>query len=165
MTYVPFRYVTFKPLTNAHLPLVKEWISSEKAHEKQNSSVCFDVLNDQSDLLISGLIEIDGQKKPLKPYVMYDNEDPCGYFHFYQTTETPNQGAALAIHFNGPLSEDMGKEATFIELFLDNYIYPEYEFCIVDIDTTNTTFINLFHNLGFTIHTRLNDFLIMVKQA
>lgn len=165
MTYVPFRYVTFKPLTSDHLPLVKGWISSEGAHQKQNSSVSFDVIHDQSELLVSGFIEIDGRHKPLKPYVMYDNEDPCGYFHFYQTTETPNQGAALAIHFNGPLSEDMGKEATFIELFLDNYIYPEYEFCIVDIDSSNQVFIDLFKDLGFTIHTRMNDFLIMVKQA
>lgn len=165
MTFAAFRYVTFKLLTRDHLPLVKGWISSEGAHIKQNSSVSFDVIHDQSELLVSGFIEIEGKHKPLKSYVMYDNEDPCGYFHFYQTTDTPNQGAALAIHFNGPLSEDMGKEATFIELFLDNYIYPEYEFCIVDIDSSNQVFIDLFKDLGFTTHTRMHDFLIMIKQA
>ena len=165
MTYVPFRYITFKPLTNDHVPLVKGWVSSPNAYKQQNSSVSFDVIHDQSDLLLSGLIEIDGHQKPLKPYVMYDNQDPCGYLHFYQTTETPNQGAALAIHFTDPLSVDMGKEATFLELFLENYIYPEYEFCIVDIDSSNTAFIDLFENLGFSVHTRMQDFLIMIKQA
>lgn len=164
MTYVPFRYISFRPLVSEHIPVIQQWLKEPGAKDNQNSFVSLDVLEDQEELLLSGFVEIDGHHKPLKPFVIYDNETACGYAHFYQTTEEPNHGAALAIFFKNPLTQDKGKEAAFIELFLENYVYPEYKFCIVDIDSSNQPFIDLFENLGFALHTDMKDFLIMVKQ-
>lgn len=165
MTYVPFRYITFKPLASEHVPILQEWLNCPHSKDNQNSLVSFDMFAEQKELMLNGLVEIDGLKKPLKPFMIYDNDTACGYAHFYQTTETPNDGAALAIFFKNPLTEDKGKEAAFIELFLENYVYPEYKFCIVDIDSSNKPFIDLFENIGFALHTDMKDFLIMVKQS
>ena len=144
--------------------MLLDWIKSPDKKMNQNSQVTFEALETQSELLLTGMIEIDGRHKPLKPFVIFDNEDACGYAHFYQTTEDPNQGAALSIFFTNELTEDKGKEAAFLDLFLENYVYPEYNFCIVDIDSSNQPFIDLFEDLGFSLHTKMSDFLIMVKQ-
>jgi hypothetical protein len=140
MTYLPFRYITFKPLVEEHVPLLSSWLSCPSSKNKQNSDVCLDVIEDQIELLLKGFVDIEGQKKPLKPFMIFDNEKACGYAHFYQTTAEANSGAALAIFFAQPLTEDKGKESAFLELFLENYVYPEYKFCIVDIDSKNKHF-------------------------
>ena len=165
MSYIPFRYITFKPLSQEHVPMVQQWLECPETKVNQNSLVSLDVFQDQQDLLLNGQVDIDGNRKPLKPFMIYDNDIPCGYVHFYQTTEQPNHGAALAIFFKNPLTEDKGKESVFLELFLENYVYPEFKFCIVDIDSCNKPFIDLFEKIGFSLHTDMNDFLIMIKQA
>jgi hypothetical protein len=158
----PVRYVSFKPLDSDHVPIIKKWLNSPDISVNQNSVVSLNVFHEQEDLLLSGVVDIEGNKKPLKPFVIYDNDQAYGYTHFYQTTEEPNEGAALAIFFKEPLTEDKQKESAFIELFLENYVYPEYAFCIVDIDRSNQPFIELFESIGFSLHTEMDDFLIMV---
>jgi hypothetical protein len=165
MSYLPIHYITFKPLTSNHIPVIKEWLSCPEIKANQNSLVSLDVFHHQEELLLNGFVDIEGNKKPLRPFVIYDNTNVCGYTHFYQTTQEPNQGAALAICFTKPLTEDRLKETAYIELFLENYVYPEYKFCIVDIDRSNIPFIELFKNIGFSLHTDMDDFLIMIHHS
>lgn len=165
MENTTIRYLSFKPLTNELGSIVKKWVLSEEAYKNQNSSVCFNFLKDGFELLISGFIEIEGKMKPSKSYVLYDNQTPCGYFHFYQASESFNTIAALSVYFFPSLSEDLNKEMSAIELFLNNYIYPDYKSCIVDIDSSNKVFIDMFQKINFKIHTRMNDFLILIHHS
>jgi hypothetical protein len=165
MTASGFRYVTFKPLHQEHLPLLSSWLEGSLDHSRQNSSVSFEAFEGQKQAFIEGLIDIDGQKRPLKSFVIFDNQIPCGYTHFYQTTEDEKNGCALAVYFHQSLSDDLERESIFLELFLDNFVFEEYKFCIVDIDTQNTAFLDMFKKIGFKVHTDMNDFVILVKSS
>lgn len=164
MTASGFRYVTFKPLDQEHLSLISSWFDDESNKSRQNSHVCFNSFFHQKEDFVTGQIDIEDQKKPIKSFVIFDNQTPCGYTHFYQTTQEEKKGCALAIYFHETFSENLDKEAVFIELFLDNYVFENYEFCIIDIDSTNHTFLELFKKLGFSTHTDFQDFVILIKQ-
>ena len=163
MTASGFRYVTFKPLHEEHFPLIKAWFEDDQNKARQNSLVSFDAFHDQKNAFLEGQIDIEGQKKPIKSFVIFDNHTPCGYTHFYQTTEEEKKGCALAIYFHETLSKELDKETVFLELFLDNYVFEDYEFCIVDIDAQNQTFLDLFKKVGFATHTDFKDFVIVIK--
>lgn len=159
------RFVTFKQLTQEHLPLIHEWLKKEPNERVQNSVFSMEAFEQQVQAILYGTITIEDETRPLKAFVMYENSEPVGYIHYYQTTTSPGQGAAISLIFKEPLSEDLDKESALLELFLDNYLFLEYKFCIVDLDSKNSSFIKLFQNLDFILHADFSDFLLMKKKG
>ena len=56
MSYLPIHYITFKPLTSNHIPVIKEWLSSPELKANQNSLVSLDVFHHQEELLLNGFV-------------------------------------------------------------------------------------------------------------
>lgn len=109
-------------------------------------------------------------EKKLSPYIdgnvrgyLIISEEPLGYIQCYpirlypwenQTLEEKiiARGAGLDLFIGEKKYLGLGLGKDIIACFLDQILWKEYDFCVVDPDVKNTKSIRLFESCGFKAH-------------
>lgn len=106
-------------------------------------------------------------KKPLFGFIAMVNNEPIGYLQYCRVKEFPwpnqdfefeiaNEAAGLDFFIGNPLLIGKGLGYQIINNFLDQIIWPNFQFCIVDPDVGNIASIKLFEKCSFKRHKEID---------
>lgn len=106
--------------------------------------------------------------EPVAGYIVMMDDCPIGYIQYYKINDYP--------WINQNLTEDMIKQAAGIDMFiaeealigkgfggkivsnfLDQFIWPEFQYCLVDPDINNTAAIRCYEKLNFREHITISS--------
>lgn len=150
----------FEPLNQSHFALIHAWFN--KPHVQAFYSLRSWTLEEVQKKLTPYL---QGEK-PMSCFVIFHAQRPIGYIQRYPVKDHPwdNQalpeeivresaGIDLFIGEEDCLGKGLGSE--IIQRFLENYIWPEFRYCLADPDIRNQTSIRLFEKCGFEQHKQI----------
>lgn len=106
------------------------------------------------------------REKQISGFIIYLGDCPIGYIQSCPIKDHPweNQdlseaiiqkaaGFDLFIGEEAYLNQGLGKQ--IIECFLEEHIWPDYQYCIVDPDIRNEASMRLFQKCGFIEHKQI----------
>lgn len=149
--------IQFKPLNEAHFGLMLHWFNSPHVQ------AFYSLKNWTEEEVSNKLMPYLHHEKQLHGYVIYFEQNPIGYMQSYPVNKHPweNQdlpdgivekaaGFDLFIGEKAYLNQDLGKQIVYS--FLEEHIWPHYQYCLVDPDMRNEASIRLFRKCGFREH-------------
>ena len=155
--------IQFKPLHESHFDLMLSWFN--KPHVQAFYSLrtwTYEEVCKKLEPYVRG-------EKQISSFIIYSNEHPIGYIQSYPVKNHPweNQdlsekitqeaaGFDLFIGEETYLNQGLGKQ--IIECFLEEHIWPEYQYCFVDPDVRNEASMRLFQKCGFIEHKQVKSY-------
>lgn len=152
--------IQFKPLNESHFDLILKWFN--KPHVRAFYSLRTWTYEEVCKKLNPDL----RREKQITGLIIDMNESPVGYIQSYPIKNHPweNQnlpeeiieiaaGFDLFIGEETSLNQGLGRQ--IIECFLEEYIWPKYQYCFVDPDIRNTASLRLFQQCGFIEHQQI----------
>lgn len=153
--------IQFKALNDSHFDLMLRWFN--KPHVQAFYSLrtwTYEEVCQKLEPYIRG-------EKQISSFIIYLNDHPIGYIQSYPVKDYPweNQdlseeiiqeaaGFDLFIGEETYLNQGLGKQ--IIECFLEEHIWPDYQYCIVDPDIRNEASMRLFQKCGFIEHKQID---------
>lgn len=153
--------ITFTTLQESHFPLLLKWLESKHVKAWWDKDI------DWNEGLVyeKDQTRIHGNQDPSKPVhgfiILYDNT-PIGYIHYYNThdeqweRELSSVGGALPDSCAGVdlyigelefVSKGIGSKA--LEQFVNERVFPKFEYAFVDPDPANIAAIKAYEKAGF----------------
>lgn len=147
----------FQGLTLDDIPLIHQWFNLPHVQEFYSLRVWSEaeVMKKLQPYIL--------KEKPVYPFLVLNNGVPIAYVQYYCLIDYPwpNQELSNAIIQNGAgmdlflgepklLGKGYGKK--IIQQFLDEKIWPNFSYCVVDPDVENRAAINCYKSLGFETH-------------
>lgn len=166
--------ITFKPLTKSHLDLLLKWL--ETPHVKgwwdQDVQWTMKLIKEKYGHYIKGYkkLKLEGKiiKKLMWAFIIFFEEMPIGYIQYYNVHDFPReQGYDISelptscasvdwyigeVEFTG---KGIGTQA--LSYFLNQHVFPTFEYVFVDPDTASTGAIRVYTKIGFTVIKKVND--------
>lgn len=150
-------HIRFVPLEEVHFSLIHQWFNNP--HVQAFYSLRSWTLEDVAKKLMPHI----RHEKQIHGFIIFVNTIPVGYVqycpvkdHPWEDQELPENiaqeaaGMDLFIGEEKYLGKGLGQE--IVLCFLENYIWPYYQYCIVDPDVRNESSIRLFQKCGFIKH-------------
>lgn len=152
--------IQFKPLNESHFDLMLDWFN--KPHVQ-----AFYSLRTWTDEEVYKKLEpyVRGEEQ-ISSFIIFLSDSPIGYIQSYPLKDHPWEdqdlseeiiqeaaGFDLFIGEEAYLNKGLGKQ--IIECFLEEHIWPSYQYCFVDPDIRNEASLNLFQKCGFTLHQQI----------
>lgn len=169
---------TFRQLALSDIPLMYHWFNL--LHVQQ----FYSLRQWTEDEVLKKLEPYIVGAKPVTGFIILMNDRPIGYIQKYPVRDFPWQdhnfteeivqnaaGIDLFIGEESLIGKGIGHE--LIQSFLEQYIWPVYQYCIVDPDLHNQAAIRCYQRLNFKEHAIVdnNDALVrpvklklMIKQ-
>jgi len=166
--------ITFKPLTKSHLDLLLKWLETPhvKAWWDQDVQWTMKLIKEKYGHYIKGYkkLKLEGKiiKKLMWAFIIFFEEMPIGYIQYYNVHDFPReQGYDISelptscasvdwyigeVEFTG---KGIGTQA--LSYFLNQHVFPTFEYVFVDPDTANTGAIRVYTKIGFTVIKKVND--------
>lgn len=152
--------IHFKPLNESHFDLILRWFNLP--HVQAFYSLRSWTIEEVRNKLMPYL---HGEKQ-IQGYVIYHEKRPIGYIqscpikeHPWDNQDLPDkiiQGSAgfdLFIGEKNCFGKGLGMQ--IVSGFLEGYIWPHYQYCLVDPDIRNEASIRLFRKCGFIEHKQI----------
>jgi len=154
--------ISFKPLSKKHFALIHIWFN--EPHVQSFYSLKTWTIEEVQQKLtpyIQGLGSIEC-------YIIFIDKTPVGYIQSYPVKKHPwdNQKLSEELIRNSAGVDLFIGEKEFIgkgygcqilEVFLKNYIWTHYKYCLVDPDIRNESSIRLFKKCGFRKHQQISS--------
>lgn len=152
--------IHFKPLDESYFGLMLRWFN--KSHVQAFYSLrtwTYEEVCQKLEPYVRGEKQISG-------FIVYLGDCPIGYIQSCPIKDHPweNQdlseeiiqraaGFDLFIGEEAYLNQGLGKQ--IIEHFLEEHIWPKYQYCFVDPDIRNEASMRLFQKCGFIEHKQI----------
>ena len=154
--------ISFKSLSEKHFSFIHTWFNTP--HIQAFYSLKTWTIEEVCQKLtpyIQGIGEI-------KSYVIDFDKIPIGYIQYYPVKKHPWENQDLTqeiiqnsagIDFFIGDKEFIGKGfgIQILNIFLENYIWPHYRYCLADPDIRNEASMRLFKQCGFTEYQKINS--------
>jgi RimJ/RimL family protein N-acetyltransferase len=153
--------IAFTPLQEEHFPVIHSWFNLP--HIQAFYSLKMWTLDEVGKKLTP---YIQG-KGDLKCYIISFDEKPIGYIQCYPvkkhpwdnqdlTKEVIENGAGLDLFIGEKEYVGKGLGSQILDAFLKNYIWPHYQYCLVDPDTRNEASLRFFKKCGFKEYQKIS---------
>ena len=156
--------ITFAPLEEKHFSNLLTWLNQphvSKWYGELNTWTRKDIDDKYRTYIDSYKIE-DGIKKTIYAYIIECDGQPIGYIQYYNAYDFNTEGykvfdslpkslAAIDL-FIGEIScigKGIGPQC--VKLFLTQYVWPHFDYCLVDPDARNAGALKAFERAGFSI--------------
>jgi aminoglycoside 6'-N-acetyltransferase len=175
--------ITFQPLVNSHFPLLLKWLETPhvKAWWDQDMRWTPELIEQKYSNYVHGFkrLKLVDQiiEKPMHAYIVLCDKIPIGYIQYYEKhdfppeqeyeiAELPKNCAAIDWYIGEPSFIGKGIGSKAMSLFLDNYVFPKFDYVFVDPETENIGAIRAYEKAGFREIKRVNDGTIiwMIKE-
>lgn len=175
-----YNKISFEPLTKADFPLlvkwlnenhVRAWYDGDKIWNEQSVEKKYLTYTERYKRLV---IEENTIEKPIYPYIIRIDEVKVGYIQYYDSRSFPHehghdfddlpQNTASLDMYIGEI-DFLGKSLgpKIINLFLKDYVFKNYQYCLVDPDSSNLAAIKAYQKAGFSIISS-NKFTLMLAE-
>lgn len=162
--------VEFEPLREFHFNLLHKWLN--KPHVQAYYSLRAWTLEEVKEKFLP---YVNGEKL-IKGYIVSSSNHPFGYIQSYPLEEYPFEDQDLLISivekaagidlFIGEEKElDKGLGSLIINIFLEKFIWPNYQYCLADPDIRNVASLRLFKRCGFKEHASIHSKDALGNQA
>lgn len=148
----------FRPLSISDIPLMYHWFNLSHVME------FYSLRKWTENEVLEKLKPYISGEKLVSAFIVLMNEDPIGYVQQYKINDYPwpNQtlpeeivnnaaGMDLFIGDESLLGKGIGKQ--MIQEFIENKIWPIFQYCIVDPDIRNINAIKCYEKLNFKEHS------------
>lgn len=145
---------SFRSLDFMDVPLVHRWFNLPHVQR-------FYSLRQWTEQEVVGKLEpyITG-KQPVTGFIAMMNDIPIGYVQKYKVSDYPwptldlpgqiaSNAAGMDLFIGDETLIGMGVGGKLIRSFLDEHIWPYFQYCIVDPDINNVAAIRCYENLHF----------------
>jgi aminoglycoside phosphotransferase (APT) family kinase protein/RimJ/RimL family protein N-acetyltransferase len=152
---------SFRPLNLSDIPLICRWFNLPHVMK------FYSLRKWTEDEVLKKLKPYISGEQSVSGFIVLMNEKPIGYAQQYKVSDYPwpNQNLPIEI-VSRAASMDLfiGDESLFgkgigqqiIQEFIENKIWPIFQYCIVDPDIRNNVAIKCYENLNFKEHAIIN---------
>lgn len=160
----PTTHFTFRPLSmsDADVELSYRWLNMphiQKAYSRPSSVIA---KSEALEYLKQHL------EKPMSGFTVLADDVPVGYIGFYAVKECPwpeqdlpekmvSQVAGMDLFIGEADKLGKGLGQSIILQFLQEKIWPAFDYCMVDPITNNKAAIHCFEKIGFKKHKLVHD--------
>lgn len=158
--------IFFKPLQNAHFPLLLKWLESlhVKAWWDQDVHWASELIEKKYTSYVQGfkrlVLENRVIKKPIHAFIIHSDEKAVGYIQYYNAYDFPReQGyeieglptslASLDVFIGESEWIHQGLGPIMIDAFFREQVLTHFDACFVDPDPANTYAILAYEKAGF----------------
>lgn len=154
--------ITFEPLKEQHFKLLKKWLNTQHVARwwNENERWTLAAVRKKYDSYIKGYKVQDASKKPLSAFIVKCGLWPIGYIQFYNAYDFPRTPAlehlpvnlaALDFYIGEPSYLKRGLSTPVLKQFLETWVWPRFDACLVDPDNDNILAIQAYRRAGFEI--------------
>ena len=149
--------IDFRAITFADIALMLRWFNTPHVQE------FYSLRPWTEDEVLAQLTPYISGDKPVSGFIVLLDENPIGYVQSYKVSDYPwpNQnlpegivktaaGMDLFIGEKDFFGKGLGQR--IIQTFIETYVYPQYQYCIVDPDIRNVPAIRCYEKLKFKEH-------------
>lgn len=153
---------TFRQLALSNVPLMHHWFNLQ--HVQQ----FYSLRQWTEDEVLKNLEPYIVGTQPVNGFIILMNQTPIGYIQKYSVRDFPWQdhnfteeiinnavGIDLFIGDESLIGKGIGHK--LIQLFLEQHIWPDYQYCIVDPDVDNNAAIRCYQKLNFKEHAVIDS--------
>lgn len=172
--------IAFKPLVSDHLLLLHRWMQQPHVSQWWGEGRPWSLsdIENKYKTYLSGYKVIHGEKKGVSAFIITFQEHPVGFIQIYNASDFPHSfdlnslstdrsPSLAALDFYIGESDFLGKGlgADSLKAFLLDYVFHQYESCLVDPDKNNKQAIKTYAKAGFsTLHENDNTILMIAKK-
>jgi aminoglycoside 6'-N-acetyltransferase len=132
--------INFEPLRREHFALLLKWLNSPEVQEFWDKGTVWTQksVEEKYCSYVEGYKLVDGTEKPINAFIIQLDGKPIGYIQYYpiEYNRIPSLKVAGLDIFLGE-DRGMGIGPAAIENFLQAFIAPTYDGCLVDPDMAN----------------------------
>lgn len=150
----------FEPLNKIHFSFIHDW------YNKPHVQAFYSLRDWTSEEVQKKLTPYLNDENPMNCFVVYHSGQPIGYIQSYPLKDYPweNQDLPKIIEENAAgidffIADEnyLGKGIGFqiINNFLEQFIWPFYQYCMADPDIRNDASIRLLKKCGFIEHKKI----------
>ncbi len=168
--------ITFEKLRSTHFALLLKWLETPhvKAWWDQDINWTMELIEEKYSPYVAGYKLDDGASKRLQAYIICVDQTPVGYIQLYnaydfpRNTPLPTVLPASLVAFDIFIGEsdyvNKGIGSNALQLFLDQYATPNFEYTFADPEIDNIAAIKAYTKAGFKIADTVNDEVIMLRK-
>ena len=153
--------ISFKPLATTDFENLLKWLQQPHVKKWWDTDVNYtpELIQEKYGSYVDGYKKIGSERKPIHAFIIYFDDAPIGYIQYYNAYDFPRDGYQLnnlpkslaAIDFfigdKNYLGKNIGSKS--LELFLDSHVFTEFDYALVDPDSSNLAAIKTYENAGF----------------
>ncbi len=153
---------TFKPLSFADMSLMYQWFNLPHVQK------FYSLRQWTEDQVLEKLKTYLTGDKPVSGFIVLMNEKPIGYVQQYKIADYPwpnqnlsqeiiDKAAGMDLFIGDEDACGKGIGSQIINEFIENKIWPEFQWCIVDPDIKNIAAIKCYEKLNFQSHAVIDS--------
>ncbi|MHA1558480.1 MAG: GNAT family N-acetyltransferase [Alphaproteobacteria bacterium] len=157
--------INFQPLDFCHFKLLHQWMNTQYVSRWWGENRDFWSIKDIKDkyrTYVDGYKIMNGERKTIHGFVIYLDYKPVGYIQYYNAYDFPRKEGYKLTGFPESLAlidvyigekDYVGKGIgpKFIKQFLEEYVWQDFDACLVDPDKKNDFAIRAYTKVGFQI--------------
>lgn len=150
--------ITFRIFTSDDIPIVYQWFN--RPHVQEFYSLREWAIDEVRNKLL--------EEKSIWRWIIENAGAPIGYIQHYRVLDFPWKDGESIVHFEETIEknaagldlflgdpESMGMGSRILLQFLQERIWPQFRYCIVDPDVRNARSIKMFEKCGFVKAKRI----------
>lgn len=168
--------ISFTKLQTHHFPLLLQWLEAPhvKAWWDQNILWTPELIEEKYSPYVEGYKLESGYdiSKPMHAYIILTNYVEIGYIQYYNAYDfereepiagLPQSLAAFDIFIGEEEYVGKGIGSRVLKQFCDEYIFNEFDHCLVDPDLGNLGAVKAYEKAGFTELYKAKEVVMMIK--
>ncbi|MBS0290771.1 MAG: GNAT family N-acetyltransferase [Proteobacteria bacterium] len=168
--------ISFKPFAIEHFTLMQQWLNAPHVNKWYGDRKWWSVKAVEKKYLshIQGYQEIDGQRKPIRAFIICCAENPIGYlqlcnahdFTSYPMGNLPVSLGALDLFIGEIDYLNKGLDIVSVINFLEQFVWSVFDNCLICPALKNKQAIETYQQAGFKVIQRLETppVALMLKQ-
>ncbi len=152
--------IRFQPLATTDFENLLKWLQQPHVKKWWDADVNYtlELIQEKYGSYVGGYKKIGSERKPIHAFIIYFDDDPIGYIQYYNAYDFPRDGYQLnnlpkslaAIDMFIGDEKYLGKNigAQSLEFFLDSHVFTEFDYSLVDPDSSNLAAIKTYGNAG-----------------
>jgi len=175
--------ISFQPLEKEHFSLLFKWLELPHVKEFWDKSTLWtkELIQEKYSSYVDGYKLANGVRKPLRAYLIYLHALPIGYIHYYNAYDFPSEGydlkeivknskgenlslAALDLFIGEKEVYGNGIGSLVIKTFLETYVWPKFDACLVDPEKRNLGAIKAYAKAGFSSQREIGPSIILLAR-
>lgn len=152
----------FRPLAFSDIPLMHSWFNLPHVQR------FYSLREWAEDEVLSKLKPYIEGSKPIKSFIVSMDNTPIGYMQYCKISDYswPDQNlsedvirhaAGLDMFIGVETLIGKGLGSKILRAFLEKYIWPEFEYCLMDPDVSNIAATKCYEKLNFKKHAVINS--------
>lgn len=172
--------ISFASLQYDDFPLLHQWMNTPHVKKwwDEDKDWTLEDIQRKYDTYVKEYKILGDLKAPIHGFVINVDNKPIGYIQYYNAYDFPReQGysletlpsslASIDLYIGSPDFIGKGLGPKIIEQFLVEYIWPNFEECLVDPNLSNLAAIKAYQKAGFVEVKKIEkaDTVLMLKKA